>query len=51
MRAVGELRCFDLELGGDSVFLIPLIGMSDQDAMPQVYTFNDIAHAILYNRL
>ena len=42
----GEILCFDLDSGGDAVFWIPYIGMSDQEAMLQAYTFEDIAHSI-----
>ena len=42
----GEILCFDLESDSDRVFWIPFIGISDEEAMLQDYSFKDIAGAI-----
>jgi len=39
----GEMLCFDLESGGDSVFWLPYIGMSEEEAMLRYKSFKDIA--------
>jgi len=46
----GEMLCFDLPSGGDSVFWIPYIGMSDIDAMPRYDSFSEVASAIIKER-
>ncbi len=46
----GEMLCFDLNSGNDAVFWIPYIGMSDEEAMLQSYTFKDIARTISEKR-
>src|SRR4051794_37463050 len=35
----GEMLCFDLASGGDSVFWIPYIGMSGEEAMLRLNSF------------
>lgn len=42
----GEMLCFDLASGSESVFWIPYVGMDDKDAIAQAYTFADLAAAI-----
>lgn len=42
----GEMLCFDLESGSDVVFWVPFIGMSDDEAMAQPYSFKDVVKAI-----
>ena len=42
----GEMLCFDLESGSDVVFWVPFIGMSDDEAMSQPYSFTDVVKAI-----
>jgi hypothetical protein len=41
-----EILCFDLESGGDSVFSIPFIGMSGEEAVPRYESFETIARPI-----
>jgi SMI1 / KNR4 family (SUKH-1) len=43
----GEMLCFDLPSGTDSVFLLPFIGMSDETAMPGYDSFAELTAAIL----
>lgn len=42
----GEMLCFDLASRADDVFWIPYIGMSDDEALAQPFTFADVAAAI-----
>ncbi len=46
----GEMLCFDLGSGGDRVFWIPFIGMSDDEAMLRHESFMDIARIITGKR-
>jgi SMI1 / KNR4 family (SUKH-1) len=41
-----EMFCFDLESRRGGVFLIPFIGMSDEEALLKYDSFQDIAGAI-----
>jgi len=42
----GEMLCFDLTSRSDRVYWMPFIGMSDENAMLQPFTFADMAAAI-----
>jgi hypothetical protein len=42
----GEMLCFDLSSGNDQVFCVPFIGMSDEEAILQYESFEDIAAAV-----
>ncbi len=42
----GEMLCFDLSSGSDNIFWMPYVGMSDEAAMAQPFTFTDLANAI-----
>lgn len=42
----GEMLCFDLASGSDTVFWMPYIGMSDKAAMVQPFAFADVSAAI-----
>jgi hypothetical protein len=41
--------CFDLHSKGDGVFMLPFIGMSDEEAIAQYESFRDIACIIRGN--
>jgi SMI1 / KNR4 family (SUKH-1) len=45
----GEMLCFDLSSGSDNVIWISYVGMSDEDAMAQPFTFADLANEIRTN--
>ena len=45
----GEMFCFDLHSKGDGVFMLPFIGMSDEEAIAQYESFRDIACIIRGN--
>ena len=45
----GEMLCLDLRSGTDSVFWIPYIGMSDEEAVLRYDSFADLAAVILKN--
>ncbi len=45
----GEMFCFDLHSKGDGVFMLPFIGMSDEEAIAQYESFSDIACIIRGN--
>lgn len=46
----GEMLCFDLASHSDTVFWIPFIGMSDEEAMEQSFKFADVVQAIRYSK-
>ncbi|MGO9469705.1 MAG: SMI1/KNR4 family protein [Isosphaeraceae bacterium] len=41
-----EMLRFNLDSGGDGIFWMAYIGMSDQEAILQAYPFKDIAYTI-----
>lgn len=45
-NGAGEMLCFDLASGSDTVFWMPYIGMSDKEAMVQPFAFADVSAAI-----
>jgi hypothetical protein len=46
----GEMLCFDVMSGSDSVFWIPYVGMSETEAMPRYDSFTEVVAAILKDR-
>ena len=43
----GEMLCFDLAAGTDRVYLLPYIGMSDEEPILRYDSFADVAAAIM----
>lgn len=41
-----EMLCFDLDSRGDSISMLPFIGMSDEEAIARYNSFGDIARII-----
>jgi hypothetical protein len=42
----GEMLCFNITSGTDTIYWIPFIGMSEEEALPQGESFAEIAAAI-----
>jgi hypothetical protein len=45
-NGAGEMLCFDLNSGTDAVYMLPFIGMSDEEPLLLCESFSDLASRI-----